>query len=322
MNGWRPSSRPDAARRRAELLDRARDHFATHDVLAVDAPSLSRFAGSDTNIDSFAVRSMTGQELYLHTSPEFRMKRLLADGYPDIYSICRVYRDGESGRQHLPEFTMIEWYRHDFDLGMIIADATALIASCLDATLLSTNALTLEYRDAFAKYADIDVFTATDEELAGCAGADQQLRQAVGADRDAWLDLILTSVVIPQLPPDQMTVLQHFPASKAALARLCPHDQRVADRFEVFMRGLELANGCVELSDVEEQRRRINQDLTRRRDGNRAVLPPDKHFLHALEAGLPDCAGVAVGVERLQMILDQTEDIRNVVTFAFEDDDD
>lgn len=316
MSNWRPSSGPDAARSRAAMLDRARGYFAAGDVLAVDTPALGRFAGSDPNIDSFRVHGITRSSYFLHTSPEFCMKRLLAAGYPDIYSICRVYRDGESGKQHLPEFTMLEWYRLGYDLDAIVADTTGLIACCLNDQALTDQVVTLDYVDAFAELADIDVFAATTDDLARAADADAELSRMLGADRDAWLDLVLATVIEPKLKAGKLTVLRHFPASKAALARLCPADQRLADRFEIFFGSTELANGYVELTDAAEQRRRFDLELAKRGAQERSTTPWDTQLLAALDAGLPDCAGVAVGFERLQMIHDRTDDIGDVVTFT------
>ena len=289
MNDWRASSSVESARNRAEMLARARAYFIDQQVLAVDTPALSKFAGTDPNIESCSVRLTTGGRYFLHTSPEFCMKRLLADGYPDIYSICRVFRDGEIGQNHLPEFTMLEWYRLDFGLGDIIADTTALIAGCVEQPSLHENAVTVDYRTAFQDSANIDVFNATTDELAGAVAADDALRESIGDDHPAWLDLILTTMVAPAFNPDKLTVLQHYPASQAALARVCPGDDRVADRFEVFHGVMELANGYVELTNADEQRRRFNQDLQTRKNTGRPGSRPDEQLLAALDHGLPDC---------------------------------
>jgi lysyl-tRNA synthetase class 2 len=322
VSTWRPSSGADTARRRAALLARARAYFAEADVLEVTTPALGRYAASDPNVDGLTAASRSGRRYFLHTSPEFCMKRLLAAGYPDIYSIGPVYRDGELGRRHVPEFTMLEWYRRGFGLGEIIADTTRLIAACLDAPALSESAAVIDYADACRDFANVDPFDAPVDELAAGASADSQLRDALGDDRDAWLDLLVSTVVAPQLPSDRLTVIRHYPASQAALARLCPGEPRVADRFEVFCGDMELANGYVELTDAGEQRRRIEADLDKRRRTGRDVHPWDRTLIAALEAGLPDCAGVAVGIERLHMLLEKSADIRNVMTFAFGTDDD
>jgi len=315
MADWRASSSVTVARHRAELLARARAYFSDQQVLAVDTPALSEFASTDPNIESCSVQLATGSRYFLHTSPEFCMKRLLADGYPDIYSICRVFRDGEIGQYHLPEFTMLEWYRLNFNLGDIIADTTALIAACIDKPSLHEDATVVDYSTAFQDSADVDVFNATIDELADAASADDALRASIGNDQHAWLDLILSTVVAPAFTSNQLTVLQHYPASQAALARVCPRDKHVADRFEVFYGALELANGYVELTNADEQRFRFDQDIEKRKYAGQSVLLPDAQLLAALDHGLPDCAGVAVGLERLQMIHAQADNIANVVTF-------
>lgn len=316
MTDWRPSSGHDVARRRAVMLDRARQYFSEQGVLAVDTPAISRFAASDPNTENLVVRSGSGKNYFLHTSPEFCMKRLLADGYPDIYSICRVFRDGESGKHHAPEFTMVEWYRLGFGLDAIIDDTTNFIAACLEEPASASNVVQYEYSDAFQEFAGIDVFQVTLDELFRVCQADARLKTEIGVDLQAGLDLILSTIVIPQFSIGQLTVLRHYPANQAALARRCPDDDRCADRFEVFYGSMELANGYVELTDAGEQAQRFDQDLETRRRAGRAEHPGDRLLLAALESGLPDCAGVAVGLERLQMILDKADDIHDVITFA------
>ena len=217
---------------------------------------------------------------------------------------------------------MLEWYRRNFGLAEIVADTTQLIAAALDNSELSATAVTLSYRDAFRDFAGIDVLDASPNELAKCAQASTELEKAIGDDRDAWLDLVLAQVIEPQLPENRITVLQHFPASKAALAKYCPTDPRFADRFEAYLGGVELANGYVELTDAAEQRRRFDRDLALRRQSGLADLKQDELLLSALDAGMPACAGVALGVERLHMVLDQTGDIGDVVTFIPEENRD
>jgi len=320
MSHWRPSAGSAAARTRAAMLARIRSCFAASDVLEVDTPALSPYAVSDTQIESFEVtRSLvSSRPLYLNTSPEFCMKRLLADGYPDIYSICRVFRDGESGRRHQPEFTMIEWYRLGFGLDEIVADTLHLIAASLDREALVNTAARYDYRALFESTIGLDPLEASIDELARACEADADLRSALGDERDDWLDLVLSTRIVPRFAPDRLTVLRHYPASQAALARLCPRDPAVADRFEVFIGNVEIANGYVELTDAHEQAARIDEDIESRKRRNRPIRPVDETLLEALEAGLPSCAGVAMGFERLQMVHDKTDDIRDVLTFGFD----
>lgn len=312
---WRPSSGAAMARQRAELLERARAFFHRREVLEVDTPALGQFAASDPQIDGHTVTGGDGRVLYLQTSPEAHMKRLLAGGYPDIYSICRVFRDGEVGRLHQPEFTMIEWYRRGFSLYEMAAETVTFIADILGDRALR-DVETFEYAAAFEEFAGIDPLMAPIEALVETADADADLRDSLGDDRDSWLDLILSTRVAKQFSSDALTVVRHFPASQAALARICPADDSIADRFEVFFGSTELANGFVELSDAVEQRSRMEADLAKRRAAGRSRVRVDDALLAALESGLPPCAGVAVGFERLLMIAAGKDDIREVVTFA------
>lgn len=320
MIDWQPAAGVQAAKNRVAMMRRIRTCFDAADVLEVDTPALSPFAVSDAQIESLEIRDslVSRRPLYLHTSPEFCMKRLLAAGYPDIFSICRVFRDGESGERHQPEFTIIEWYRLGFGLQAIIDDTIHVIDAALASTLPQHGPDQFDYRDIFRQATNIDPFTATVQELALAAQADDALRTAVGSERDDWLDLILSTRVAPLFKKDRLTVLRHYPASQAALARLCPDDPRVADRFEVFFGSVELANGYVELTDAEEQSKRMHADDDARRRRSRTVRPHDRILLAALESGLPACAGVAMGFERLQMIHDGSDDIRDVITFSFE----
>jgi len=319
MTDWRPASGPEAAVSRAAMLQRLRTYFDVASVLEVDTPALSASAVSDVNIESLEVRSDLAEgSLYLHTSPEFCMKRLLASGYPDIYSICRVYRDGEVGRSHQPEFTMVEWYRLGFGLADIIADTFKAIAMALNEPKLADDVLVIDYRNAFIDISNIDPLQASVNDLANAADADDELRRALGDARDDWLDLILTMKIAPTFAADKFTVLQHYPASQAALAQICPDDASVADRFEVFMGPVELANGYVELTDARIQAERIANDQAMRESRGQRVRPQDQSLRAALESGLPACAGVAMGLERLQMLHDKTDDIRNVISFPFE----
>lgn len=320
MTGWRPASGPLAATSRAALMHRVREYFAAEDVLEVDTPALSPYAVSDIQIESLAVTDSVigGQPLYLHTSPEFCMKRLLAAGYPDIFSICRVFRDGEAGQQHQPEFTMIEWYRLGMNLAAIIDDTLSLINKALDDRRPGRPPVVIDYLDAMREICGIDVRMADSVTLAAAAGADDDLRASLGDEVDDWLDLLLSTSVIPSFATDRLTVLRHYPSTQAALARLCPGDQAVADRFEVFLGPVELANGYVELVDSGELAARFTRDNEGRKQRGRPTRPVDACLLAALDAGLPECAGVAMGFERLQMLYDKTDDIQDVITFAFE----
>jgi lysyl-tRNA synthetase class 2 len=320
VRDWRATSGPASSVRRAAILRRLRDYFESEAVLEVDTPALSTAAASDVQIESLEVHSvLSDKPLFLHTSPEFCMKRLLASGYPDIYSICRVFRDGEAGRRHQPEFTMVEWYRHGYQLDAIIADTLKAIAAALGNPALVDDAIVTDYRDVFIRVLDIDPLTATIMELADAANADTALRTALGDERDSWLDLLISTQLAATFANDRLTVIRHYPATQAALAQICPDDSGVADRFEVFFGPLECANGYVELTDAQTQAARIAEDQAKRQQFGRRIRAHDESLIHALAAGLPPCAGTAMGLERLQMVHDQTDDIRDVIPFLFED---
>lgn len=246
------------------------------------------------------------------------MKRLLAAGYPDIYEIGPVFRDGEVGRRHQPEFTMIEWYRLNFGLSEIIDDTLSFISAVLGQTRLAENTEQLSYRHAMREYADTDPIASDLETLIQAANVNPELTAALGEERDDWLNLILSHSVVPRFAKDRLTVLYHYPASQAALSCISPDDNTVADRFEVFLGELELANGYVELNDSSEQRERFASDQEERTRRGIPLRPIDEQLLAALDSGLPNCAGVAVGFDRLHMIYEGQSNIGDVQAFAFD----
>ena len=312
---WRPIAGPAVATNRARLLQRAREFFDTRGILEVDTPALSKFAVTDPHIESLSASSATDPELFLHTSPEYGMKRLLAAGFGDIYQICKVFRDGERGRNHLAEFTLVEWYRLSFGLQEIMRDTIEFVAALLDRSNLASSAEYISYDEAFQTAVNLSPRTADVAELSNCMNADGQLKNAIGDKADAWLDLVLADKIIPQFAEDKLTVIFHYPARQAALARICPDDAMVADRFELFYGNLELANGFVELTDADEQLSRFERDRQARRENEAAVHQVDPELINALGAGLPPCAGVAVGFDRLLMLHEGQSDISAVTNF-------
>lgn len=316
---WRPSGGLAASRHRATMLGRARQFFASHDILEVDTPALSRSAVTDPAIESISasVAADPGRDVYLHTSPEFAMKRLLCAGWPDIFQICKVFRDGEIGRQHQPEFTMVEWYRLSVTLQQMMQHTAGFLAGLLPGERLTAPPQYLAYTDAFMQHAGVDPLHATIAELREASRADSDLAKALGDNRDHWLDLLMSNRVAVAFPRDRLTVLHHYPASQAALARLCPGNAQLADRFEIFLGELELANGYRELTDVSQQRQRFLDDQATRQQNRQPVRPMDEALLGAMSHGLPDCCGVAVGLDRLLMIALDTGDIRTVQTFCY-----
>jgi lysyl-tRNA synthetase class 2 len=318
----------DALRLRARVLTRIRAFFAARNVLEVETPTLSPAAPTDPALESIAaeVRSLGGRH-YLHTSPEFAMKRLLASGSGDIFQICRVYRDDELGRWHEPEFTLLEWYRLGFDDRRLMDEVAEVIGAALAAEGVSEERAVrpwpverLTYRAAFEAALDIDPLKPA---AGGSIGSALTARLAArgidvptGLDLDALLDLAFSTAVLPGFRGDALTFVHDYPASQAALARLKPGTPRVAARFELFAGGIELANGFAELTDAAEQRRRFEADLGERRARGLAEPPVDDAFLEALEAGLPDCAGVALGVDRLVALAAGEDALAAVLAFT------
>ena len=311
---WRPNSGVDIARARATTIRRARRYFDERDVLEVFTPALSRTTVTDPNIDSIAVL-LNDKTFYLHTSPEYRMKRLIAAGFPDIYQVCRVFRNAESGRRHQAEFTMLEWYRLGFDLDSIIEDAVRLITSLVDAQTLERPNI-VSYSDAFSEKLSIDPLSTSIAALIDVTEADEALQQSIGDDRDAWLDFAFATCVSPHFCDDPLTVIYHYPASQASLAKLCSQDAGVAERFEIYFGAVELANGFVELTDADEQLARFENERERRSADGKQDVAIDYGLIEALRAGMPECAGVALGLDRLLMIAAGLQDIADVVTFT------
>jgi len=316
---WQPTASLEVLAVRANMLAAAREFFRALNVCEVDLPALGPTTVTDPHIASLqvAMQALPGTPLFLHTSPEFGMKRLLAAGSPDIYQLGKVYRDGERGRHHQPEFTMLEWYRRDHGLEAMAAETCGLIRT-LAAVAGTPPAVgpALRYRDAFLRYAGLDPLTASLADLRACASKlTGSAAPALADGRDDWLDLLMSQVVGPQLPADVLTVLSHYPASQAALARIDPADETVAERFEVFWRGVELANGYRELTHAGEQARRFAADRERRRQLGLADIEPDGRLLDALAAGLPDCCGVAVGFDRVVMLSLGRDRLEDVVSF-------
>ncbi len=315
----------DTLRLRARVLARVRDYFDQAGVLEVDTPVLSHAGVTDPAIQSFQTRyhgpgPAHGSSLYLQTSPESPMKRLLAAGSGSIYQICKVFRDGESGHRHNPEFTLLEWYRVGFDHFDLMDDVELLLRSILEDLVPLDSVDHWTYRDLFIESAGVDPIHASVEELQGCLRS-HAIAPPAGLspdDRDGWLDLLLTHVIEPRLGPG-LVFIRDYPASQAALARLRPGNPPVAARFEAYLNGVELANGYHELTDAVEQRRRFQQDNARRVEQGLEPVVVDEDLLAALASGLPDCAGVALGIDRLLMVAAGSHSLDAVIAFPLDD---
>jgi lysyl-tRNA synthetase class 2 len=315
---WRPSATHAALRRRAALVARLRNFFASRAVLEVETPILSAAGVSDPQIESLSTRvlGLPGAS-YLSTSPEFPMKRLLASGVGDIYQLCKVFRDGEIGRWHNPEFTMLEWYRLGFDDVALMSEVDELVRELLSPERALAPAERLTYAESMRRYAGVDANLSTDIELDRAAEA-HGIACEGSLDRDAKLDLLMGFVVGPKLGADRPCFICDYPASQASLARLKPGSPRVAARFELYLDGIEIANGFHELSDAGEQRRRFLRDLAIRHERGQPEPPIDEHLLSALAAGMPDCAGVALGFDRLVAIALKAERLSEAMAFTID----
>lgn len=310
---WRPGASRRQRRARAELYARLRAFFAGRGVLEVDLPLMASTFVSDPYIQP-VVAQCQGRPHYLQSSPEYAMKRLLAADGEDIYSLGKVFRDGECGRRHNPEFTLLEWYRLGYDDRALMDEVAALVQSLIPGIAVQR----LSYRQWFEHHLGVDPHRASVETLRAMGREHIEIDDS-GLDADAWLDLLVTHVLEPALGTG-LTLIYDYPASQAALARVLPDatGQPVARRFEAFLGRMELANGYWELTDASEQRRRFEQDQARRRRQGLPCFPLDEKLLAALAAGLPDCAGVALGVDRLLMQMTGATTIGEVLNFAFD----
>ncbi len=302
---------------------RIRAHFESTKALEVDTPALSAAAPTDPHIAPLVTRlaARPARPYYLQSSPEFPMKRLLAAGVGDCWQLARVFRDGERGRYHNPEFDLLEWYRRATDHHGLMDEVEAVVGVALAPEREVPSALRLRYADAFAVHAGVDPLTADMAELRRAArdGGIEPVSGLADDDRDGWLDRLLTGLVAPAFAADRPTFLYDWPASQGALARLDPEDPRVARRFELYWGELELANGFHELVDAGEQRARFETDRARRAASGQPQIAPDERLLAALTAGLPDCAGVALGFDRLVMLAAGFDHIDQALAFPLED---
>lgn len=318
-NVWRPAASIKVLQERASLLSEIRSFFVHRGVLEVETPVLSSSANPDAAIDPMLSGfcppgSHRAEPLYLQTSPEFPMKRLLAAGSGSIFQICRAFRNGEYGRLHNPEFTLLEWYRIDFDHFQLMDEVDALLVQLLPGCAAAQR---LRYTDLFLIHTGLDLFSATDAQL-------QERAEAAGvvipvSVQSEWLIEILFELCVgPWLQQQKGVFVYDYPAAQASLSQLSAQDSRVAERFEYYFQGMELANGFHELADAVEQRRRFETENLKRQHAGQEQLPPDQHFLQALKHGLPECSGVALGVDRLLMQRCGVDHIGEVLTFPFD----
>ncbi len=311
---WRPTASRKNLKRRAEVLSTVRQFFSDRGLLEVETPLLCASTIPEPAIESLHTHyGRPARRLFLQTSPEFAMKRLLAAGSGPIYQICKAFRDGEAGHRHNPEFSLLEWYRPSWDHHRLMDEVSELITAVLG--LPAAERIT--YGELFERHLAVDPHTASLHELRQ-ATSRADLGELPDLDRDGLLDLLIASVIEPHLGQERPTFVHDYPASQAALAIVRPGPPAVAERFELFVAGLELANGFHELTDAGEQRRRFEAERQERRAAGQEDVEPDELLLAALAHGLPPCAGVALGIDRLVMLASGADDIRQVLTFPTE----
>ncbi len=323
MNDWRPTATLDALRLRARLYAAIRAFFAQRDVLEVETPVLSVAGNTDPNIESFSLEFSGRADgalrtRWLRTSPEFALKRLLSAGVGDCYELGRVFRNGEAGIRHNPEFTMLEWYRLGWDHHRLIDETVGLVQTALALIGRNASVTKTSFRDLYRDRLGIDPFTAADSEL--CAALGDTAINPDGLTRDDWMDLLMTHRLQPGFDRDTILIVHDYPASQCALAKIRAgqgDEAAVAERFELYLGPLELANGYRELTEADEQRARFMRDHAIRAQRRTASPPLDEAMLAAMAAGLPACAGVALGIERLLMAMLDTDRIADVVAFDF-----
>ena len=279
--------------------------------MEVETPIISGAGNTDPEIQSIC----TDGGGYLRTSPEFALKRLLATGLGDVFELGRVFRAGEAGRNHNPEFTMLEWYRTGIDYHHLMDEVAALVLHCGRGKFDQWPQQKLSYKELFQQYLGLDPFTADTDELTGIA-KDHGVSD-IELGRRQWLDLLISHFIQPELPGNGLTFIYDFPADQAALANIRQDTPPVAERFELYLGHAELANGYQELTDAAEQKRRFEHENKQRKNSGKPIYPPDERLIAAMEHGLPECAGVALGVDRLLMAICSADSLDEVVAFPF-----
>ncbi len=311
---WRPNATLANLKLRAKILGQIRRFFAERQVMEVETPALGRFTITDRHIISLAVPTPGDGHYYLQTSPEYAMKRLLAAGSGCIYQICKAFRAAEKGSRHNPEFTMLEWYRLGFNHQQLMDEIDTLLRTILN----TPPAQRVTYNELFQLHFNLNIHTSTDHQLRQHIHLAGWMKETGQLDRDTCLQLMMSHGIEPHLGFEAPLFVYDFPASQAALARLSKTQPPVAERFELYIQGYEVANGFHELTDPVEQEQRFLQDQHQRRQSGEAVLPMDPRLLSALQHGLPDCAGVALGIDRLMLLAASAGHIEEVLAFAWD----
>lgn len=318
---WQPSCSLELLHLRAHLLQKIRQFFAERNILEVETPLLCSAIGTDPNLDFFSAKYNwlpEQQTLFLQTSPEFAMKRLLAAYSGSIYQICKAFRNGEAGRYHNPEFTLLEWYRVGYDLPQLMEEVDALFAFLFYENNSLQPTQRISYQDLFQQTTGLNPLVFSCEDYASYT-QDKGLIDApslCGQDHALWLDFIFSHQIQPHLGQNALCMVHSYPACLPSLARINENNPLTADRVELFINGIELGNGYHELKDAKEQARRFDKEITVRQDAQRPSVNKDDRLLAALEAGLPDCSGIAIGLDRILMLLSNSPTIDDVLAFS------
>ena len=313
---WQPGCSLELIRLRAELLHDIRCFFYNENVLEVETPILCQAIGTDPYLDFFST-SQVNDCFYLQTSPEFAMKRLLAANTGSIYQITKAFRKGESGRFHNPEFTMLEWYRIDFDLQQLMDDIELLLSQLLPTERFPEQAERVSYADVFKQYTGLNALQFDQSRYQSVAEqyGFPEASKLCADDHNTWLDFLFSHIVQQHLGRAGLCMVYDYPACLPSLARLNLNDPLIVERVEVFIQGIELGNGYYELTDMQQQSSRFEQEILLREKNGAQKVSKDERFLAALQSGLPDCSGIAIGLDRLLMIISQQSHINEVLAF-------
>lgn len=312
--GWQPTASLINQKLRVKLYSKIRQFFEKRGVLEVETPLLSQHTVTDVNIESFQTMYYNYEvkhRYYLQTSPEYAMKKLLASGSGPIYQICKAFRNGETGSRHNPEFTLLEWYRPNFSYQDLMNEIDKL----LQHTLYTKKAIQKTYSELFLEHLSINPFRASLDEVRASARRFSLVNANDYKDHDTLLQFLFTHIIEPKIGFEGPLFVYDFPAAQATLAKIHPKNSNTALRFELYIEGMECANGFEELIDAQEQRYRFEKDILKRQERGLSEIGIDYHFLAALEAGLPSCSGVALGLDRLLMIKTKTKKISDVIAF-------
>ena len=325
---WKPSCDIELLRLRANVLSAIRAFFEQRSVLEVETPLLCHATGTDPQLDFFSSfyhcvpneKGIKDKEMFLQTSPEFAMKRLLAAGSGSIFQICKAFRNGESGRLHNPEFSILEWYRVGFSLEQLIDEVAELISQLMKNHCNLEPVYKVSYRELFEQVTGLNPLVFCQEKYAHYA-SENAMSDAISIcenDHAMWLDLIFSYKVQPVLANHQISMVYGYPAIQSSLARINKLSPLIADRFEVFISGIEIGNGFFELSDAKEQEQRFDQEIKSRNSKGLPLVEKDNLFLEALQSGLPDCSGIALGLDRLLMVMANVGTLNDVMAFPFD----